>query len=251
MPATRMLRWAHPRGDDWQVMIAEPTAPPPENGYRVLYVLDGNAVFGAFRDAVRLQSYEMPDVLLVGVGYAVDTPFSMAGRSFDYTPVAPAGAKHGPNLGGEDAFLAFLTGTLQPEIARRYRIDPATQTLFGHSFGGMFALHAMYAQPQAFSHYVAVSPSLWWQDYYLLPRERAFAERVRTGQVRTKAALTLLVGGQESPQMIQDTQALAARMAPLSAWGIRSSVSVLPDETHMSVPIAVITRVLRDVGTAR
>src|SRR5690606_6559257 len=41
-------------------------------------------------------------------------------------------------------------------------IDESRQTLYGHSYGGLFVLHALRTQPGAFQRYVAASPSLWW-----------------------------------------------------------------------------------------
>jgi len=43
-------------------------------------------------------------------------------------------------------------------------IDLQRQTLWGHSYGGLAVLHALFTRPGAFSDYAAASPSLWWHD---------------------------------------------------------------------------------------
>jgi uncharacterized protein len=46
--------------------------------------------------------------------------------------------------------------------------------LFGHSFGGLFVVHVLLTQPQAFAEYIAASPSIWWSDDLVLKPEAEF-----------------------------------------------------------------------------
>ena len=48
-------------------------------------------------------------------------------------------------------------------IDKRYRTQPY-RVLLGHSFGGLFALHALVHKPESFNAYLAISPSLQWND---------------------------------------------------------------------------------------
>lgn len=45
---------------------------------------------------------------------------------------------------------------------RPYRI------LVGHSRGGLFAVDTFVEQPELFNAYVAISPSLWWENMALI-----------------------------------------------------------------------------------
>src|SRR3546814_3643923 len=94
-------------------------------------------------------------------------------------------------------FLGFLTGKLRAEIGKRYKIDPDRQSLFGHSFGGLFALHALYARPGAFQSIVAASPSLEWNVQDLLREESAFAARLADGNINRTSRLMLVAGDQD------------------------------------------------------
>ena len=40
-------------------------------------------------------------------------------------------------------------------------------TLIGHSFGGLLAVHALLTRPDVFDAYIAISPSLQWDDQRL------------------------------------------------------------------------------------
>lgn len=162
-------------GRDYLIQVAVPDSPPPASGYPVLYVLDGNARFPlavVARDTLTRQGPSGPGShwLIIGVGY-VDTPrFDVAARSEDYTPPLPGLARtddRGRPQGGGERFLAFLQRQLKPAIAARFAVDDSRQALLGHSYGGLFALYTLLSHPEAFSDYIAVSPSLWWGDGYL------------------------------------------------------------------------------------
>lgn len=43
-------------GKEYQIHISKPRQPAPGSGYSVIYVLDGNAFFQTFHEAVKIQS---------------------------------------------------------------------------------------------------------------------------------------------------------------------------------------------------
>ena len=247
-------------GQPYRIQVAEPRGKPPANGMRpVIYLLDGNAVFGAYYDATRLQQDLAGSAIVVAVGYPTDLPFDFLRRSYDFSPPEPPGKPlprvngYPPPLGGEQALLAFLEQTLMPEIARRYPVDPRRQILVGHSFGGMYALNVLYTRPDLFTQIVSISPSLWWQDHYLLERESAFVRQAQAGKHDLRRSrLLLMAGGAESPQTVHEARSLARRLdQSLAPQGLATVYVELPEETHMSVPVAAATHVLRHVLTAR
>lgn len=249
MPGTQEMTLRGAKGADYRIWISEPSGPLPESGcYRVLYVLDGNAFFGIFHDAKRLED-AYAGTIIVAVGYPTDQPYDFDRRAYDFTPPAP-GAQ--PPQGGQDDLLDFLEKTLKPAIAARYKVDQDQESLFGHSFGGMFALYAMYTRPALFDHYVAASPTLWWANRYLLAPERSFVGRVESGEIDIRhTSLMVAIGDVEPPQEVQDAIALERRLQPLSVYGLRTSMRLQPGEDHMSMTPAIATQVLRDLLTAR
>jgi pimeloyl-ACP methyl ester carboxylesterase len=50
-----------------------------------------------------------------------------------------------------------------PLIDSQYRTQPY-RILAGWSFGGLFTVHTYLENPEAFSAYLAISPSLWWEQ---------------------------------------------------------------------------------------
>ena len=150
-------------GEDRAILVVTPDGYGSDTArrYPVLVLLDANdapqfraavanAAFLASRDAI-------PPVIVVGIPNGKD-------RTHDMTPVARgAAATNFPTAGGAAEFAAFITDEVLPHVRAGYRTLPMTM-LAGHSFGGIFALHAAVNRPTAFHGIIAMSPSLWWND---------------------------------------------------------------------------------------
>lgn len=183
-------------GREYLVMVAWPEQPPPENGYRVLYVLDANAMFLTAVDTLRsyLRRTDVGEdirTVVVGIGYppGADIP---ARRTWDLTPVSDEPRAKAPT-GGADDFLAFIQEQVKPQIERDFHIDRKRQTLLGHSLAGMFTARALIRHPEAFESFIAISPSFWFGGYTLSDEIEAFA---RNRKPTDAPARVLLLTGQ-------------------------------------------------------
>ncbi|WP_149538318.1 alpha/beta hydrolase [Siccirubricoccus phaeus] len=260
----RSLQWELPAPGDparpYRIMAAWPEEAPPPGGFPVLYLLDGNAIFATAVEAARVQGRRaaatgVAPALLVGIGYPTESPFDMARRSRDYTPPA-ATAPEG--TGGADAFLDFLLQVVRPAVAARFPVNPDRTALFGHSFGGLFALHALFARPGSFRRTIAASPSIWFAGGAVLESERRFA--AAPPPEAAQLGLLITVGGLEeqdagaSParqavlrerRMAGQARELAARLAALGPRGPQVSFVEFPGENHGSVLPVAVNRALR------
>ncbi len=254
MPSTQMFDVKSDGGETYRIFISHPKGEAPEGGFPVLYVIDGNAYFASFAETRRLLEYaDRGKALVVGVGYPTDDAYD-ARRTADFlfpvpTVGPPAQARSEPNATntGRDKFLDFLTGRLRTEIGKRFKIDPDRQSLFGHSFGGLFAIHALYARPEAFQAIIAASPSLEWNVQDMLREERAFAARLASGKIARTSRLMLVAGDQDRDDDPEPARALAARLESLSAYGLNTRYRLYEDEIHMTVPARAVTDTLRFV----
>jgi len=168
-------------GEAYRIMIAWPDAPPPPAGYPVLYVLDGEdnfaiAALTARRLARAGARSGVADGIVVGIAAG-----PLERRVRDYTPATPGWTipatmpASGSKTGGAEAFLDLVERQVQPLVRQHWRVDRSRETLLGHSFGGLLALHAALTRPAMFDGVVAVSPSLWFGDG-LVTREAAAAK---------------------------------------------------------------------------
>lgn len=238
-------------GLEYRIMISLPEGEMPyTGGYPVVYLLDGNAYFPAFHAAKRAQA-KLRGSILVAIGYPSDTPLDFSRRAFDLTPPAPPD-RNTPAQGGQDLFLDFIQTRLMPKVSEHFKVDEDQRSLVGHSFGGMLGVYAMFTRPTLFQHVVAVSPSLWWRDQFLLAPERAFSESVRAGQLDMKqTSLSIVMAERDSVQGIQDARALYSRLQALSGFGLRTGFLVEPGEDHTSIPFRIPNQVLSELIGAR
>lgn len=199
---------AHPGGDgELQIQVALPVPPSPGVNLPVLYVVDGDLVFGLAAELVRILSTveALPPCAVVGIGYGAAYLDFMKLRTADLSPplrdgpdaMGAIGAMIGSERnGGADRFLSFLTTTLRDEIAARHpQTSGADTILFGHSLGGLFAAHALLTRPETFSRFLISSPSLWWDGFSILQELPAFAARLRA--VPRQPRIFVDVGGRE------------------------------------------------------
>lgn len=269
---------AHPSGDGaLTISVAAPAIEEPDGGTPVLYVLDGDLLFGMAAEIARAVSSAaaFPAHYVVGIGY--DAPYTelLKRRTADLTP--PIGAEAlerlggigaaigGKQGGGADAFLAFLADTLRPEIAVRYpRTAGGEQILFGHSLGGLFAARALLARPDSFSAFIVSSPSLWWDGFSIFESLPVFAERLAALARRPRLFLSVGAREQDLPASVPEglgvtleeaqAQIRAARMVEaakefadaLSAAGVAELRHlVLADDDHVSAAPAAMLHGMR------
>lgn len=170
----------------------------------------------------------MPEVIVVGV--------TNTDRTRDLTPthVDKATWDDGitlefPTSGGADKFLTFIASELLPKIDADFRTLPY-RVFAGHSFGGLFALHAMETRPKLFNAWIAVSPTLGWDDSHVVKRAAEFVE----SQKELDAVLVVTVGN-ESAALKGDFEALGQIFASNKPRGFVYRSFYLEDEDHGSV----------------
>lgn len=217
--------------------------------FPVVYLLDADYSFAIARNVVEHlgDRDHLRELILVAVAYEDRSRYRWD-RTRDYTPKywPTGGYSDGQQelSGGGPKFLRFLEHELVPWTDRTFRTIPAERGIVGHSYGGLFVAWATLTRPGLFPHAVAVSPSLWYAERYLLAYEAARAEELTDLPVR----LYLVVGAREGSRqrdMVGDLERLAAvlRQRPYPNLAVESRA--LPEETHNSVFPAALSFGLR------
>ena len=93
---------------------------------------------------------------------------------------------------GEAAiFSKFIEKELIPSIEKKYPVTNY-RTLIGHSYGGLFTLYMLLNKPQLFANYLAIDPSLDWDQQKLLKE----AELVLVTEQYENKSLFISLSGQ-------------------------------------------------------
>ncbi|WP_423802974.1 alpha/beta hydrolase [Paenibacillus dendrobii] len=241
----------------YRIMVARPAGEPPPGGYPVIYLLDGNSVFATMVEALRLQC-RRPDqtgvlpAIVVGIGYETNGPYATE-RFYDLTPLPSMEYRKRsdddpvPEQGGAKAFLQFIEEELKPQIESEFPVDRRRQALFGHSLGGLFALYALLSKPESFQYYIAGSPSLHWNQEYMLELERDFVAKSKERPIHARVLLG--VGELEKTHVCRNCDRARALTDRLTAIpediGVKAEYKEFENEGHVSVLPILVSRALR------
>ncbi|MFN2407083.1 MAG: alpha/beta hydrolase-fold protein [Pyrinomonadaceae bacterium] len=230
-------------GEDRIVLVRTPVGyETNKESYPVLYMTDGDAHMGHTAASIEFltRNGRIPELIVVGV--------TNTDRTRDLSPTKspqknPAGQLQFPTSGGADNFLKFFETELIPEIEKTYRVQPY-RVLAGHSLGGLFTVHAMVSKPGLFNSYVAVSPSLQWDNQVTLKR----AEEYLKNQKQLNVTLFTTLGNEPGP-IGESFDSFRELLAKTSIKGFEWQAERMDDEDHGSVVLRSHYAGLRKVYT--
>ncbi|MEP6736944.1 MAG: alpha/beta hydrolase-fold protein [Chryseolinea sp.] len=141
-------------------------APEPGKKYPVLYLLDGDAHFQSVTGMIQQMSAVngnmlCPEMIVVAI------PNTDRTRDLTTSHVSEDSYK---TSGGAENFTRFLQ-QLITHVEAKYPVT-SYRTLIGHSFGGLFVINTLMRHKAMFANYLAIDPSLWWDDQKLLKESK-------------------------------------------------------------------------------
>lgn len=216
---------------------------PPEyvkgGSFPVLYMPDGG------------MNEDFPHVVGsvdVSIKNAIIRPLIVVGvqntkRKRDLAPITeiPEEQQLAPEAGGSAKFRAFLRDELKPAIAARYRTT-AESGIIGESAAGLFVMETFIEEPTMFDHYIAVDPSVWWNERHLVRHAYSKLAWWSAGE-RSLYIANSSEGDAEGVAML--THALAS-YAPPVAW----TFEPMPDELHGTIYPRAALRGIRKIFAA-
>jgi predicted alpha/beta superfamily hydrolase len=214
--------------------------------FPVLYLMDGDNHFELLSQYVdylsRPDVAAMPKIIVVGIPNTK--------RVKDLTPTQsvlnyegkPDTADWYKSSGGNDNFLNFIKKELTPFIDSNYKTQQY-RLFAGHSFGGISSLNCFLTQPDMFDAYIAVSPSFWWDNEYLL---KLTEKKLKSGSTLNKKLFYCdgNEGGSDS-FFHRGLLKFDSIITEKKMVGIENKYKYYPDETHMTVPIVAYLDALR------
>lgn len=215
----------------------------PNRTFPVLYLLDGENHFhilSAYIDY--LSHYEIiPPIMVVGI--------ISKDRKKDLTPTNSTIDYFGKvdstynTSGGNEQFFQFIRTDLMPYIEKNYKAG-AYKIFAGHSFGGITTINCMLTHSDMFNAYIAISPSLWWNNKYILK----LAENKLTKSVYLDKRIFYSVGneGIKDPNSFHtDLLKFDSLIVNKTPKGLLYKYKCYPEESHMSEPIVAYYDALR------
>ena len=192
----------------------------------VLYMPDG----GMAEDFLHVAG-----LVQVSVGNGTMRPFLLVGienteRRRDMTGPTDndADKKIAARVGGSAPFRTFIRTELMPLVKERYRTTNET-AIVGESLAGLFVVETFLREPDLFDTYIAIDPSLWWNDQKLLG---GASEQLRARPAMTK---TLFLASSSEPELADVTQRLAKVLEKGAFPGLVWHYEPMPAEQHSTI----------------
>ena len=209
-----------------------------EARFPVLYMPDG----GMAEDFPHVT-----DTVLAGITWETMRPMIVVGienteRRRDMTgPTTVAKDRTiAPRVGGSAAFRKFIRDELMPQIRSQYRTTDET-AIIGESLAGLFVVETFFAEPDLFGAYVAISPSVWWNDRRLVRDAGPWL------RARPDLRKTLYLTSADESDIIAGLDALKRALAADAPPGLVWSYHPMPDQFHDTIYRASSPKALRTI----
>jgi len=205
------------------------TPPSYESGndsFPVLYMPDGGIkedfphIANTIAKLVKEKS--IPPIILVGIEN------TERGRDLTGISEVDEDAKYCPITDGANDFRNFITQELFSEIEKRYRITNK-KGIIGESLAGLFVMETFMLKPKSFDFYIAMDPSLWWNNNYLVRNANTLIENLPNKEIK------LWFAGSSAEDISQFSNELAKVLKTDTPNQLKWKYSDEPNEKHNTI----------------
>ena len=207
-----------------KILLPETNKPGSADKYEAIYLTDGEWAMDPFSFIYKFAHDEnyVPPAIIVAI------PNKYLGkanqRDRDFLPL------HVPEpaiSGGADNFLSFIKNELIPYIDNKYPTN-RTNSIYGHSYGGLFVMYVLLNEPQLFESYYATDTPFRWNDDHLIKMADQKLNNLPSDKV-------LWIAGIDATYRYQGIARLDSLLRLKAPEKLRWKMVTYPDEKHNSV----------------
>lgn len=220
-------------GESYQLLVHFPDNYNAQKTYDVLFVLDGLDGFPTAISCLGIlhgecdKEYNEPLLISISDGAMIGKPGNKRDR--DFTPTAFKTSWGSSGGGGGPKFLQFIEQEVIPFVEKTYPVT-ANRTLYGYSYGGLFASYALLTKPALFKTILIGSPSIWADDAVIL-------RTVEPNYARSHTDLPMNVWlsvGEKDENLIDDDKKFGEVLASRKYPSLRLHTAVLAGLNHLT-----------------
>jgi predicted alpha/beta superfamily hydrolase len=207
-----------------KVILPETYKPGSSEKYEVIYLTDGEWAMDLFSFIYKFAKNEnyVPPVIIVALPNTYNNKVNQRDRDF-----LPVHVENPVISGGSDKFISFLKNELIPYIDKTYPTN-GTNSLYGHSYGGLFVMYTLLTEPQLFQTYYATDPSFWWNNDFLI--------KLATEKLETLPADKLLwIAGIDETYKNMGIGCMDSVLKLKAPQNLKWKLATFPNEKHNSV----------------
>lgn len=195
------------------------------DSFAVVYMPDGGVAEDFPHIAQTLSelitSKKIPPVILVGIEN------TQRRRDLSGPTEVKKDKEIAPVVGASAAFRTFIKEELFPEINKRYRTKNK-RSIIGESLAGLFIVETFLQSPDMFDQYIAMDPSLWWNDHYLVKNAPGYISKL-------PASKRLWFAGSQAKDISRYTRQLAGVLKTAGRQDLQWHYSDEPGEQHNTI----------------
>jgi predicted alpha/beta superfamily hydrolase len=207
-----------------KVLLPESYKPGSADKYEVIYVTDGEWSMNPFSFVYKWAQDEkfVPPAIIVAVPNRYVNGVNQRDRDF-----LPAHVPDNAISGGAANFLSFMKDELIPYVNGKYPAN-GTNSIYGHSYGGVFVLYALLTEPQLFESYYATDPPFGWNNDYLIKMASQKLADLPANKI-------LWLAGNELTYTYQGIARLDSVLQLKAPKSLHWKMVTYPNETHNSI----------------
>jgi predicted alpha/beta superfamily hydrolase len=196
------------------------------DSFPVLYMPDGGIKedFPHIANTIAklVANKSIPPIILVGI--------ENTERKRDLTGFSEVeeDAKYCPLSDGAKNFREFIRNELIIEINSKYKASKE-KGIIGESLAGLFVMETFFLAPQIFDFYIAMDPSIWWNNHYL---ER---ETINYLQAFPDKKVKLWFAGSSAEDISKYTNKVATTLQSNAPKTLTWKYSDEPNEKHNTI----------------
>ena len=233
-------------GQKYDVEVVIPQRARPGAEYPVLYCMDWFILGDYLKSLPKLMNMGRltESYIMVGISQGSNDDDWAVMRTRDFTPARPVDeyskglmyAKALELAGGAAKFESFLADELIPRIESDYPADSSRRCFVGYSLGALLGAHVLVTRPEAFQYFLLGSPSLWFNEFYLLTE----LDNIPAGRFDHVKKVYLSVGEDESWDMFKGFAMMRATLKEKGLDGSRLEAEIIDSTGHVgAMPTAL------------
>ncbi len=133
-----------------------------------------------------------------------------------------------PHVGGSAAFRTFIRDELFPTVNRRYHTS-SERSIVGESLAGLFIMETFLETPAMFEHYIALDPSVWWNNGSIVESAPSRIAAFPAGH------RTMFMANSNVPEMATAVARIADALRTAQPPGLTWTFVPRPDLTHATI----------------
>jgi len=235
---TMKIEYAKNVGDSFEIYISVPSSFNSKQTYSVIYYCDANLKSGKYlRELLSTGQYDkyLKNRIFMGIGH-IGNYHVLRRRDFILPGIKGKDTVgRDKNYGQTEKFYSFLKNELIPSVNLKFKTNADSNSIIGHSLGGLFAFYCLFQSDNLFAKYFALSPALWIDQYSIYKFNKI------PGALPKKKYLYFASGSAETfNRILNGTNEAKLFLDKMNYTNLIYEYNILDGKTHNSeVPISL------------